>query len=217
MQEVSAVAQNCVLVFIFSPWCWLSITLPGSRFQPFLTFLIKGLQTTAHGPDVAQHPFLFDEGVLAHSHTHLFTYSVAVLFYRDWVVMMETISTNPEYLLPGPLLEKFTDPCFRWKNCCHPTVLLCGVSDVKVCWRGRVCIKGLKGLVFLLTSWRTLGRSLRYFWDLSFINKMGTKNNAYLTGWPFLLPFSLTGCDSTLDIRAGPPFIWEHYCCYFLS
>ena len=58
--------------------------LPGGRFRPFLTFLIRGLQTTARGPNLAQHPFLFDEGiVLAHSHTHLFTYSVAVLCYCD--------------------------------------------------------------------------------------------------------------------------------------
>lgn len=30
-------------------------------------------------------------------------------------------------------------------------------------------------------------------------------------------PFSLPASDSTLDIRAGPPFDWEHSCCYFLS
>ena len=89
MQEVSALAllafpQNCVLVFIFFTMILtFFIILPGGRFQPFLTFLIKSLQTTAHGPNLAQHPFLFDEGVLAHSHTHLFTYSVAVLCYCD--------------------------------------------------------------------------------------------------------------------------------------
>lgn len=33
----------------------------------------------------------------------------------------------------------------------------------------------------------------------------------------FPSPFSLPASDSTLDIRAGPPFDWEHSCCYFLS